>query len=379
MPEKKTGIISDQRSQLFKETAEKLRFPIAFYPLGDLFEGLEPGLAEVLVLDVTGVPGCHYGVENVFVPIIHNLEMNGITVGNEQIAVNPTTSILIEPSTGNGWVAFSDAATMLGYDHLVIIPDGLPKARYEHPQNRTVTIIKTPAEDYAIGLPRQLKSLIKQNPERLVRGEKIFVSPDHAIGAAEITLKTMSTLGYQLLQNTGNQPFRVIISMGNGASLCALGEYVKRNTFQVKVVATESLAFGEGYDRFALLKGLPRYIELFGIAPANKHLMRFFSAYGTNAPIGIELPLQVRAISGDLIDEYVLFTDDKVLEVFSQLNLPYQYFKNTKNLPNYSKLPQALFERYGNSTLANIATALKYLKQGELVIAMAYDGRENYC
>ena len=107
--------------------------------------------------------------------------------------------------------------------------------------------------------------------------------------------------------------------------------------------------------------------------------MRTFSAYGTNAPIGIELPLQERAILGDLIDQYVLFTDARALKKFAQLPTTIsQHLKNVQKLPNYSNLPQSLFNTFGNSTLANIATASQFAGKGELVIAMAYDGRGNY-
>lgn len=144
--------------------------------------------------------------KNVFVPIIHGLEEHGVMVGEKHVDVSPNTAILIEPSTGNGWVAFSNAAEVLGYEHLVVMPDGLPQARYRHPQGKDVHIIKTLAQEYALGMPKQLKALIKQNPQRLMNG-KIYVTPNHPIGAAEITIKTMSELGWQLLKKLGDQPY----------------------------------------------------------------------------------------------------------------------------------------------------------------------------
>lgn len=369
------------REQLFSQAEKELRFPTDVYRLGERFEGLRPELASLVMLDVTRVPGCHYGVRNVFVPIIHDLEECGVIVGEKHVDVSPNTAILIEPSTGNGWVAFSDAAEKLGYEHRVIMPDGLPEARYRHPKGREVTIDKTPAEDYASGMPKRLRQLIKENPERLARGEKIFVTPNHPISAAEITVKTMSELGRQLLENLGDQPLplRVIVSMGNGASLCAIGEHVKEHVHGSQVVATESFNYGVGYDVFARQKGLSCYKDLYGIDPGNIVLMNIFSAFGTNAPIGIKLPLQERAMSKDLIDQYVLFTDEKTLEKFAELSTTTsQHLKNAKQLPNYSNLPQPLIDTFGNSTLANIAAASQFAEQGELVVAMAYDGRGNY-
>ncbi len=370
------------REDLFKNAERKLHFAADVYQLGSRFEGLNPRLADVYVLDVTRVPGCHYGLRNVFVPIIHDLENKGLVVDNQTIAISPETAILVEPSTGNGWVAFSDAAEKLGYEHVVIMPDGLPEARYRHPSGKGTTIIKTPAQDYALGMPRQLKQLIKQNPERLGQGEKIYVSPNHPVGAADITVKAMSELGKQLLDQiqvanpTGS--LTVVVSMGNGASLCALGEYVKEHVQGSRVIATESFVYGGGYDQFAQKKGLPLYKDLYGIDPGNSKLMQTFAAYGTNAPIGIELPLQTRAMAGNLIDEYVLFTDSMALSVFETIEGSAESIERVRQLPNYSTLPQEFINRFGNSSLANIATASLFTGKGELVVAMVYDGRGNY-
>lgn len=370
----------NSREELFAGAEKKLQYPPQIYPLGKRFEDLTPELAEVWVLDVTQIPGCHYGLKNVFVPIIKNLEEKGVKVEDRIVDVTPDTAILIEPSTGNAWVAFSNAANFLGYEHRVIMPAGLPEARYRHPQGREVNIIRTPAEDYALGMPRELKKLIKKNPQRLAGGEKIYVTPNHAVGAAETTIKTMSEMGRQLLNNIGNNPLplKVIVSMGNGASLCALGEYVIEHKPGSQVVVTESFAYGGGYNQFASLKGFPSYRELYGIDPGNSQLMKVFSAYGTYAPIGIPLPLQERAFAGNLIYEYILFTDTEVMRNYVKLQPSAKYLKRVKQLLNYSALPEKLINTFGNSSLANIITASQFTQKGELVVAMVYDGRKNY-
>lgn len=376
MKESERGL-TPEREIVFQKTEKDLRYPIDFYRLGDRFEGLGDEIAKVTMLDVTKIPGCHYGAKNVFVPIIHHLE----SARNQgQMTVSPKTAILVEASTGNGWVAFSDAASALGYGHIVIMPDGLPEARYRHPQGRKVEIIRTPKEEYAEGMPKQLEALMKQNKKRVRNGEKIYASPNHAVNGADITIEAMSDLGRQLLAKLPDlrEPLRVVISMGNGASLCAVGECVKKHSGGAKVVATESFAYGGGYDWFAAEKGFPQYRELFAIDPGHPTLMAKFSTFGTNAPIGVELPLQTRAIEGGLIDDYILFTDAKVLQAYEELGTGDKSLKNALDLPNYSTLPSVLYETYGNSTLANIAVASRFTKKGERVVAVAYDSRKNY-
>ena len=372
--------LSPEREGIFRAAEEKLHFFGEVYRLGERFEGITPELADVAVLDVTKIPGCHYGARNIFVPIIHYLESMRSIGGKGRMVVSPETAILVEPSTGNGWVAFSDAAEMLGYEHVVIMPDGLPEPRYHHPEGRKVEIIKTPKEEYAEGMPKQLQALMDQNKQRLKEKKKIYVSPNHAVNRSDIAVEAMSELGRQLISNLGelSEPLRVIVSMGNGASLCAVGEYVKKHSDNAKVVATESFAFGGGYDRFAKGKERMSYKQLFGIDIGNPALMAKFSTYGTNAPIGIKMPLHERAMNGGLIDDYVLFSDDKVLKAYRELWPREDHLNNALNLPNYSTLPHALVETYGNSTLANIAVASRFTCKGERVVAIAYDSRKQY-
>jgi len=377
MTERRNGEIrtlSPGREMLFARAETELHYQAQVYRLGERFEGLAPELAQITMLDVTQVPGCHYGLKNIFVPLIKYLEA--------EKRVTPANSKLIEASTGNGWVAFSEAAQLLGYEHAVIMPDGLPETRYQHPAGRNVEIIKTPKEKYAEGMPEELEQLTKLsfNRERIQNGARKYVSPNHAAGdeiKTNITVKAMSELGQQLLANIGEQdePIRVVVSMGNGASLCALGEYVKNHTNGAKVVATESLPYGGGFDRFARQHNLSSYKELFGIDPGDPRLMAHFSAFGTNAPIGIDMPLQNRAFDRNLIDKYELFTDNEALQAYNELP---EHMENGAKIPNTDALPRVLYETFGNSTLGNIAVAAKFTGRGERVAAMAYDDRQNY-
>lgn len=366
-----------EREELFCAAERELQFPADVYRLEERNEALPQELKAVTMLDVTKGPGAHYGAKNVFVPIIHFLESTSDRLRNQ---ISPKTTIFLDGSTGNGFVAGKNAADKLGYEFVAVMPDGLPESRYVHPDGRKVEIIKTHKGEYAQGMPKQIQALVDQNRQRIREGKKIYVPLNHAGAMGDITVEAMSELGRQLLAHLGDfdEPVRVVVSMGNGASLCAVGEYVKTHSNNAKVVATESFAYGGGYDRFAQRRGLPSYKELFGIDPGHSDLMAQFSAFGTNAPIGIEMPLQTRAINSDLIDEYVLFTDDQILQAYRQLHPKEDQVNNVLQLPNYSTLPRTLYETYGNSTLANISVASRFTNNGEHVVAMAYDSRKNY-
>ncbi len=371
--------LNQKRDSLFQQAERELRHEVSIYRLKDRFEGLPNNLGNITMLDASNIPGCHYGVRNVFVPIIHHLEEVGFSVKDKYVDINPDTTILVEPSTGNSWVAFSDAAEMLGYEHIVVMPEGLPESRYRHPNGRPVKILRTPKEEYAEGMPKQLQSLIMQNRRRIALGQKIYITPNHPISSADITVKAMADLGRQLAAKLQGKAFTFVGSMGNGASICSIGEYLKENTDDARVIATESFNYGGGYDWYANTHRKPSYKKLYGIDPGNPILMKQFDAFGTNAPIGIELPLQKRAIEGGLLDDYSLFTTQATFDVYKSIpGLSQEQINNASSLPNRNKLPQSLYEAYGNSTLANIEVASQYTNEEREIVAIAYDSRKAY-
>lgn len=370
-------LLTPERRAIFDTIEREPNPSIRVYQLGERFEGLPSSLAKVTMLDVTKITGAHYGVGKTFPLIIRDLEEHGTRVGRQRVKVSPETAILFEASTGNGWVAFSNAAERLGYEHVIVMPKGLPAARYRHPQGRKVKIVSPETEDYALGMPGKQMELLGENPGRLNSGEKIYVTPNHAISGANRTVQAMSEIGKQLIEHVGTGELTAVISMGNGASLYSIGKYLKEHTQAAQVIATESFNFGGGFDRYARLRGYRSYGEVFGIDPGNPNLMQQFNAYGTNAPIGVELPLQRRAIT-DVIDFYRLFIDDATAQSYNTLRLDAKFNEIVAGLPNYDRLPLILYETFGNSSLGNIAVAKRFARDGKTVMAMAYDGRGNY-
>jgi len=372
--------IDDERQQLFDKLDGELKGNAEFYFLDERFP--EEEFPEIICIDVSQVEGCHYGHNNVFVPLIERLEKQGISIDGEVHQVTPDKAILIEPSTGNGFIAFTKAAHLLGYETKVIMPDGMPEARYRGGENYAAEIIRTPAEKYARGMPERIEELIAQNRQRLKSGEKIFASPNHCIGeSGDITVARMGLMVKQLDRWMGANYSGVIgslsVSVGNGSSLCGLGEAIKRLNPQTQVHATESFACGLYYNEFARNNGLDSYLKLYGIEPAADILMKHFTEYGTNAPIGIKFPLQKRGLN--IVDNVILCANHELLDAFNNgFNPSMKHFNQASRLPRWDKLPQRLHDHYGNSSLMNIAAAISVAEEDAAGIAMIYDGRDKY-
>lgn len=396
-------LVQDGRVALYEAIEAEFNYKPDIYRAGERFEDLPSDIAPLIFIDVTKVPGCHYGVGNLFLEIMKVIESEGVPVNRQRIQVRPENTYVVEGSTGNGWVAAARTAVRLGYKFIGVMPDGMPAARYQYEgfsnivcfdshnpddileQKKlcasidlafspgiSVVIVKTPADQYALGMPRQIKAFLSQNRSRLEEEHRIYVSPDHSVQNAEITVKAMSKIGEEVVNSLGKQnlPTIVVASMGNGASVCAL-----ENTGMALVV-TESLNTGLWYDQFAALHDLESYNTRFGIDPANPSLMQKFITYGTNAPLEVLLPLQQRALQ--TVSGCVLFTESETLETFLRLGLENTYLQRVLQLPNYSLLPPVLQAAFGNSSLANIAVAKRFIEMGKEAAVMIYDGRENY-
>jgi hypothetical protein len=161
--------LSAERLRLFEEADRELRGDIDVYNLGQRFKEfhhLPSSYNQIYCIDFRE-PGCHYGARNVFVEIIRQLEENGIKVGDETLEVNPHTTKFVETSTGNAAEAFLMATNKLGYtETIVVMPDGLPEARYKNLEKYGAEIVRTKKELYVRGLPLELKKYIKKNKER---------------------------------------------------------------------------------------------------------------------------------------------------------------------------------------------------------------------
>jgi len=248
--------MEESRKSLFERIRTEMISKPDIYSLDCSFPVLSKSHRNIIhILDFSKQPGAHY--RGVFVRLIERLEQNGIITCGRVINVNPKTSILVEPSTGNGSSIYS------------------PRKRIK-----------------------------------------------------------------ELFHNS-------------------------------KIYGIESIASGLAFDK--MYHGT--YISLFGTNPADPILMAEFKLYGTNAPLGIPLPSQDRAIQERVVDEIVLVTDRRLNEVCD--------WKDLSGLPNWEITQESLSREgynFGNSSSACISVAIDKLngKTNQNVLCIVYDDATKY-
>lgn len=374
--------LSRERQKLFDDLDEELRGEVIVDNLGKKFNLLSV-YKRMFTINVSGNKGCHYGANNVFLAIIKFLEENGIPVGEERVEVNPDTSYIIESTSGNAGAACAITAKRLKYKKcILVIPNGLPEARYRALEELGAEVVRTERKQYVAGMPPKLLEFIKQNKERHKKGKKIFVSPNHSVGkSSNITVQRMGYIVEQFLEqyyekyDTGPID-KLFVTFGNGTSLYSFGKGLKNEFPDLQVIGTADFAYGGGYDQFAERKGLSSYEKLYGIKPGT--LRSHFKLLGANARIGVKLPLQERAFDEGIIDDYILCTHHDLLNAYKKLSPSSEQLQNALKLPHWDHAPTVLWQRFGNTSLANTMTAAQNLGEGEIGAVVIYDPRHLY-
>ncbi len=387
----KTNIF-EHREKLYSNLKKEIVSKPQVYPL----EGVcspESG-NKVFVIDVSRQSGSHY--RGVFVHLIELLENNGVSIDKKRHPVNPNTAILVEPTTGNGGEDFIRAASELGYECHVVMPEGMPLARYRpmiELGGSEGTVIRTPTEDYAIGMRNKLAELISSNPARIDHGEKFFASPNHCCNErATVTTSLMARMIDAYVESFTSQPVKdvdlAVFAMGNGSSVLGPGKRVKELWHDEKVHCVESLASGLFFDRFCHARSLSDYKALFDIDTASydnnqaSPLMSAFSLYGTNVPLGVSLPSQDSALDG-VVDDVVLVNDSRVDALHAKLIDSKIARRNARNLVFWDVVQQDLRDlgySFGNSSAACVGVALRLLenKRDKTVLTVVYDCLDKY-
>ena len=364
------------RNKLFDKLKEEMVSEPKIYQLDSLLPLLRKDTGnKIHIIDFSEQPGAHY--RGVFVRLIERLENIGLKRGT--IPISPETAILVEPTTGNGGEDFVIAANKLGYEAVVVMPDGMPESRYHPMEKLGGTVIGTSKEDYALGMRAKLVELLNGNDKRLERGEKIFASPNHCgHEMSDITTCHMAGMIDQYMKEIEMPLDFAVFAMGNGSSLYGPGRRVKELFPKAKIYGIESVASGLAFDK--MYPG--RYKELFGIHPAHPEMMKQFKLYGTNAPLGVPLPAQDKSISEGIVDEIILVSDDDVYLGACRVGVSSEHQANLLYLTNWHQISRELINScsFGNSSVAVIAASLEKLKnkENQNALCVVYDNREKY-
>ena len=238
--------------------------------------------------------------DRIGVAMIEELEERGL--------INQDT-LLVEPTSGNTGIALAFVAAQRGYKLKLVMPETMSIERRKMLAFLGAELVLTPGSEGMKGAVARANQIVSETPNSIIPGQ--FVNPANPA----IHRKTTAV---EILNDTGGDVAAFVAGVGTGGTITGVGEILKAQKPDVKIVAVEPSASP----------------VLSGGAP------------GPHKIQGIGAGFVPDVLNKDVIDEIITITNEEA-------------FETSRELARVEGIPG------GISSGANVAAALKLAARDE--------------